>query len=104
MNWDISVFGARDASEPGFRGLPVSCDGVVLATQSQPRLARQIPAAGRELDVRANPTAEQVVNVAIDSLVGPEVKPFWRLCRAKSRVGVVSCAFVATVRLPCGIR
>jgi len=31
-----------------------------------------------ELDVPADPTAVQVVNVAIDALVGPEVHPFWR--------------------------
>src|SRR5207245_2117290 len=42
------------------------------------KLARQISAAARELDVPADPTAVQVVNVAIDALVGPAVQPFWR--------------------------
>src|SRR5438094_1683585 len=41
-------------------------------------LARQISAAARELDVRADPTAVQTVQVAIDALVRPEVMPFWR--------------------------
>ena len=41
-------------------------------------LARQISAAARELDVPADPTAVQTVQVAIDALVGPEVRPFWR--------------------------
>jgi 4a-hydroxytetrahydrobiopterin dehydratase len=42
------------------------------------KLARQISAAARELDVPADPTAVQTVQVAIDALVGPEVQPFWR--------------------------
>ena len=41
-------------------------------------LARQISAAARELNVSADPTAVQTVQVAIDALVGPEVQPFWR--------------------------
>ncbi len=41
-------------------------------------LARQISAAARELDVPADPTAVQTVQVAIDRLVGAEVQPFWR--------------------------
>ncbi len=41
-------------------------------------LARQISAAARELDVPADPTGVQTVQVAIDALVGPDVMPFWR--------------------------
>jgi 4a-hydroxytetrahydrobiopterin dehydratase len=41
-------------------------------------LARQISAAARELDVPADPTAVQTVQVSVDALVGPEVLPFWR--------------------------
>ncbi len=41
-------------------------------------LARQISAAARELGVPADPTAVQTVQVTIDALVGPEVRPFWR--------------------------
>lgn len=41
-------------------------------------LARQISSAARELDVPADPTAIQTVQVTIDALVGPEVMPFWR--------------------------
>jgi len=32
----------------------------------------------RELDVLADPSAVQTVQVTIDALVGPEVMPFWR--------------------------
>jgi 4a-hydroxytetrahydrobiopterin dehydratase len=41
-------------------------------------LARQISAAARELGVPADPTATQVIEVAVDALVGSEVLPFWR--------------------------
>ncbi len=41
-------------------------------------LARQISAAARDLGVPADPSAVQVVNVAIDALAGPDVRPFWR--------------------------
>jgi 4a-hydroxytetrahydrobiopterin dehydratase len=41
-------------------------------------LARQISAAARQLDVPADPTAVQTVQVTIDRLVGSEVQPFWR--------------------------
>jgi 4a-hydroxytetrahydrobiopterin dehydratase len=41
-------------------------------------LAREISALARGLDVLADPTAVQTVQVTIDVLVGPEVMPFWR--------------------------
>jgi 4a-hydroxytetrahydrobiopterin dehydratase len=41
-------------------------------------LARQISAAARELDMPADPTAVQTVQVTIDALVPPQVLPFWR--------------------------
>jgi 4a-hydroxytetrahydrobiopterin dehydratase len=50
-------------------------------------LARQISAAARELDVPADPTAVQTVQVAIDALVGPAVRPFWRAMLGYREVG-----------------
>jgi 4a-hydroxytetrahydrobiopterin dehydratase len=41
-------------------------------------LARQISAAARELDVPADPSAVQTVQVTIDALLLPGVIPFWR--------------------------
>jgi len=38
-------------------------------------LARHISAVARELGVRADPSAAQTVQVAIDALVGPQVMP-----------------------------
>lgn len=47
-------------------------------TERDLRLARQISAAARELDVSADPTAAQHVQVAIDAMVIADVRPFWR--------------------------
>jgi 4a-hydroxytetrahydrobiopterin dehydratase len=41
-------------------------------------LAQQISAAARELGFPVDPTAVQIVQVAIDALVLPEVMSFWR--------------------------
>jgi len=41
-------------------------------------LAREISAAARDLDVPADPSAVQQVNVTIDALVRSDVMPFWR--------------------------
>ncbi|WP_422748932.1 VOC family protein [Micromonospora sp. WMMD1219] len=41
-------------------------------------LARRISAAARDLDIPADPTAVQLVNVTLDALVGADVLPFWR--------------------------
>jgi len=50
-------------------------------------LARKISAAARALDVPADPTAVQTVQVAIDALVGPAVRPFWRAVLGYQDVG-----------------
>jgi 4a-hydroxytetrahydrobiopterin dehydratase len=47
-------------------------------TERHVELARQISAAARELHVPADPSAVQEINLTIDRLVGPEVRPFWR--------------------------
>ncbi|KQV13686.1 VOC family protein [Kitasatospora sp. Root107] len=40
--------------------------------------ARQISAVARALDIPADPTAVQTVQVTVDALAGPEVVAFWR--------------------------
>ena len=50
-------------------------------------LARQISAAARALDVPADPTAVQTVQVTIDARVGPDVRPFWRAVLGYQEVG-----------------
>jgi len=56
-------------------------------SQRDVELARQISAAARELDVPADPTAVQMVNLAIDALVGTDVQPFWRALLGYQPVG-----------------
>jgi 4a-hydroxytetrahydrobiopterin dehydratase len=41
-------------------------------------LAREISVTAREMDVPADPSAVQTIQVTIDALVIPEVLPFWR--------------------------
>ncbi|MEX0988921.1 MAG: VOC family protein [Actinomycetota bacterium] len=50
-------------------------------------LARMISAAARDLDVSADPTGVQVVQLTIDALVGPDVRPFWRAVLGYQEVG-----------------
>jgi 4a-hydroxytetrahydrobiopterin dehydratase len=50
-------------------------------------LARQISAAARELGVAADPAAVRYVQVAIDALAGPEIRPFWRAVLGYQELG-----------------
>jgi 4a-hydroxytetrahydrobiopterin dehydratase len=50
-------------------------------------LARQISAAASELDVPVDLTGLQIVQVAIDALVIPDVLPFWRAVLGYEQVG-----------------
>jgi 4a-hydroxytetrahydrobiopterin dehydratase len=50
-------------------------------------LARRISAAATELDITADPTAVQLINVTLDALVGAEVLPFWRALLGYRQVG-----------------
>jgi 4a-hydroxytetrahydrobiopterin dehydratase len=56
-------------------------------TQADLELARQISAAARELDVPADPSAVQDVDLTIDALVRPRVLPFWRAVLAYEQMG-----------------
>ncbi|WP_405016100.1 Pterin-4-alpha-carbinolamine dehydratase [Kitasatospora sp. NBC_00070] len=47
-------------------------------TEHHLELARQISAAARALDLPADPTAVQTVQVTVDALAGPAVVAFWR--------------------------
>lgn len=50
-------------------------------------LARRISAAARELDIPADPTAVQLINVTLDTLVGGAVLPFWRALLGYGQIG-----------------
>ncbi|MGW2024725.1 VOC family protein [Streptomyces decoyicus] len=46
-------------------------------TERHIELARQISAVARTLDIPADPSAVQTVQVTVDALAGPDVVPFW---------------------------
>jgi 4a-hydroxytetrahydrobiopterin dehydratase len=50
-------------------------------------LARRISAAARELDIPAEPTAVQLINVTLDALVGADVLPFWQALLGYHQIG-----------------
>jgi 4a-hydroxytetrahydrobiopterin dehydratase len=50
-------------------------------------LARRVSAAAKELDIPADPTAVQVVDVTLDALVGADVLPFWRALLGYRQIG-----------------
>jgi 4a-hydroxytetrahydrobiopterin dehydratase len=51
------------------------------------QLARQISAAARTLEVEADPTAVQSVQLTIDALVTADVRPVWRAVLGHREVG-----------------
>jgi 4a-hydroxytetrahydrobiopterin dehydratase len=51
------------------------------------RLAAQISAVARELDLIPDPAAVQDVDLTIDALVGEDVMPFWRAVLGYEQVG-----------------
>ncbi|MFC5264667.1 VOC family protein [Kribbella qitaiheensis] len=50
-------------------------------------LARRISAVAEELEIPADPTVVQVVNVTVDALVGADVLPFWRALLGYGQIG-----------------
>ena len=50
-------------------------------------LARRISAAAKSLDIPADPTAVQLINVTLDALVGADVLPFWRALLGYRQIG-----------------
>jgi 4a-hydroxytetrahydrobiopterin dehydratase len=50
-------------------------------------LARRISAAAKDLDIPADPSAVQLINVTLDALVGAEVLPFWRALLGYRQIG-----------------
>jgi 4a-hydroxytetrahydrobiopterin dehydratase len=47
-------------------------------TEREAALAEQISAAAREREIPADPASLQIVQIAIDAMVIPDVMPFWR--------------------------
>jgi 4a-hydroxytetrahydrobiopterin dehydratase len=58
--------------------LVTMAEGQYGLSERDVELARQISAVARELGFTADPSAVQTIQVTIDSMVIPEVLPFWR--------------------------
>ena len=82
----ISEIGGLDAGHPD---IDLRSEGVTVRlititddyfdlTDRDVALARRISGVARDLGVRADPSAVQTVQIAIDALVHPDVMPFWR--------------------------
>ena len=77
-----------DGAEQRYLNLDLRCAGVtVTLSRRDIALARRISAAARALDVPADPTAVQLINVTLDALVGADVLPFWRALLGYDQIG-----------------
>jgi len=59
----------------------------VTLTLRDVALAQRISAAAKALEIPADPTAVQLINVTLDALVGAEVLPFWRALLGYRQIG-----------------
>ncbi|WP_406065414.1 VOC family protein [Micromonospora sp. NBC_00860] len=59
----------------------------VSLTRRDIALARRISAAAKELDIPADPTAVQLINITLDALAGADVLPFWQALLGYRQIG-----------------
>lgn len=77
-----------DGTEQQYVNIDLRQIGVTVSlSRRDAGLARRISTAARELDIPADPTAVQVVNVTLDALVGADVLPFWRALLGYHQIG-----------------
>jgi 4a-hydroxytetrahydrobiopterin dehydratase len=77
-----------DQAEEQYVAVDLRSAGVTISLgRRDVALARRISAAAKELDIPADPTAVQVVNVTLDALVGADVLPFWRALLGYGQIG-----------------
>jgi 4a-hydroxytetrahydrobiopterin dehydratase len=70
----------------------LSTHGPGRLTDGHVELARQISAAARDLDVTVDLAGLQIVQIAIDALVIPDVLPFWSAVLGYEQVDVADLA------------
>ena len=92
----VGAIGRLAAAASHHPDVDLRSDGVTVRLRShgegglserEVALAQQISSAARELGVPVDPTAVQIVQVAIDALVIPDVMPFWRAVLGYREVG-----------------
>ncbi len=92
----VDAIGTLAAAASHHPDVDLRSDGVTVRLRShgegglserEVALAQQISAAARELGAPVDPTAVQIVQLAIDALVIPDVMPFWRAVLGYREVG-----------------
>jgi 4a-hydroxytetrahydrobiopterin dehydratase len=91
----VNAIGTLAAAANNMPDVDLRSDGVTVRlgtrhpglNEDDVALAEQISAAARELGVPVDLTGLQIVQVAIDALVIPDVLPFWRAVLGYQQVG-----------------
>ncbi|WP_410812173.1 VOC family protein [Micromonospora sp. 067-2] len=77
-----------DEAEQQFLTIDLRGAGVMVSLSRRDiGLARRISAAAKALDIPADPTAVQVINVTLDARVSADVLPFWRALLGYHQIG-----------------
>ena len=77
-----------DEAEQQYLTLDLRGTGVTVSlSRRDVGLARRISAAAEKLDIPADPTAVQVINVTLDALASANVLPFWRALLGYRQIG-----------------
>ncbi|MET8358845.1 VOC family protein [Micromonospora sp. NPDC005171] len=77
-----------DEAEQQYLNIDMRYAGVTVSLSRRDiGLARRISAAAKTMDIPADPTAVQLINVTLDALVGAEVLPFWQALLGYDQIG-----------------
>ncbi|MGC4829290.1 VOC family protein [Micromonospora arida] len=77
-----------DETQQQYLSVDLRGTGVTVSlTRRDITLARRISAAAKELDIRADPTAVQLINITLDALASADVLPFWRALLGYRQIG-----------------
>ncbi|MEU4530380.1 VOC family protein [Micromonospora ureilytica] len=77
-----------DETQQQYLSVDLRGTGVTVSlTRRDITLARRISAAAKELDIPADPTAVQLINITLDALASTDVLPFWRALLDYRQIG-----------------
>jgi 4a-hydroxytetrahydrobiopterin dehydratase len=77
-----------DEAQQQYLSVDLRGTGVTVSlTRRDIALARRISAAAKDLDIAADPTAVQLINITLDALASAGVLPFWRALLGYRQIG-----------------
>ncbi|RQX12399.1 hypothetical protein DDE19_28400 [Micromonospora ureilytica] len=77
-----------DETQQQYLSVDLRGTGVTVSlTRRDITLARRISAAAKQLDIPADPTAVQLINITLDALASTDVLPFWRALLDYRQIG-----------------